>query len=51
MMPAINDMNEGVVAITTPGHTFILKGIRPGEPRFYVQRVVVNELDDPSDQN
>jgi len=50
MMPAISDMGEGVVVITTPANPFILKGIKPGESRSYMQRVVINELDDPSDQ-
>jgi hypothetical protein len=50
MMPAISDMGQGVVVITTPANPFILKGIKPGESRSYVQRVLVNELDDPSDR-
>jgi hypothetical protein len=50
MMPAISDVGEGVVVITTPANPFILKGMKPGESRYYVQRVVVNELDDPSDR-
>jgi hypothetical protein len=50
MMPAISDMGEGVVVIRTPANPFILKGIKPGESRSYMQRVVVNELDDPTDQ-
>jgi hypothetical protein len=50
MMPAISDMGEGVVVITTPANPFVLKGMKPGESRSYVQRVVVNHLDDPSDQ-
>lgn len=50
MMPAISDMGEGVVVITTPANPFILKGMKPGESRSYTQRVVVNELEDPTDQ-
>jgi len=50
MMPAISDMSEGVVVITTPANPFVLKGMKPGESRSYVQRVMVNQLDDPSDQ-
>lgn len=50
IMPSISDMGEGVVVITTPANPFILKGMKPGESRSYVQRVVVNELDDPGDQ-
>lgn len=50
MMPSISDMGEGVVVITTPANPFILKGMKPGESRFYEQRVVVKELDDPADQ-
>jgi hypothetical protein len=50
MMPAISDMGERVVVIMTPANPFVLKGMKPGESRSYVQRVVVNHLDDPSDQ-
>lgn len=50
MMPAISDMGEGVVVVTTPANPFVLKGMKPGESRSYVQRVVINHLDDPSDQ-
>jgi hypothetical protein len=50
MMPAISDTGEGVVVITTPANPFVLKSMKAGESRSYVQKVVVNELDDPSDQ-
>ncbi|MBV8137806.1 MAG: hypothetical protein JO121_19585 [Deltaproteobacteria bacterium] len=49
MMPAISDVGEGVVT-TTPANPFMLKGRKPGESRSYTQLVVVNEVDDPSDQ-
>jgi len=50
MIPAVGDMGEGVVVITTPANPFVMKGIKPGESRSYTQQVRVNALDDPADQ-
>src|SRR5271154_2286793 len=50
MMPAVSDVGEGVVVITTPANPFVLKGMRPGETRSYTQHVAVVALDDPADQ-
>ena len=50
MMPAISDIGEGVVVVTTPANPFVLKGMKPGESRSYVQHVLVNALDEPTDQ-
>lgn len=50
IIPAVGDMAEGVVVITTPANPFMLKGMKPGESRSYTQQVVVNALDDPADQ-
>lgn len=50
LMPAISDMGEGVVVVTTPANPFVLKGMKPGESRSYMQTVLVNTLDDPADQ-
>jgi hypothetical protein len=50
IMPTVGDTSEGVVVITTPANPFVLKGMKPGESRSYVQQVVVNALDDPADQ-
>jgi len=50
MIPAVGDMGEGVVVITTPANPFMLKGMKPGESRSYTQQVRVNALDDPADQ-
>jgi len=50
IIPAVGDMAEGVVVITTPPNPFMLKGMKPGESRSYTQQVVVNALDDPADQ-
>jgi hypothetical protein len=49
-MPALIDVKEGVVVITTPANPFVPKGMKPGETRSYSQQVSVNYLDDPSDQ-
>jgi hypothetical protein len=49
LMPAVSDMSEGVVVITTPANPFVLKGMKPGESRSYLQKVVVNTLGDPAD--
>jgi hypothetical protein len=50
MIPAVSDMGEGVVVITTPANPFMLKGMKPGESRSYTQQVRVNALDDPANQ-
>jgi hypothetical protein len=39
-----------VVVVTTPANPFVVKGMKPGETRSYVQQVVVNALDDPAGQ-
>lgn len=50
MMPSVVDSDEGVVIVTTPANPFVLNGMKPGQTRSYSQRVSVNALDDPSDQ-
>ena len=50
IMPAVSDPGEGVVVIMTPATPLLLKGMKPGESRVYVQRVTVEKLDDPSDK-
>jgi len=50
MMPSISDTGEGVVVVTTPANPFVIKGMKPGETRSYVQQVTVYALDDPADQ-
>jgi hypothetical protein len=37
MIPAVGDMEEGVVVITTPANPFMLKGMKLGESRSYTQ--------------
>jgi hypothetical protein len=49
MMPSIGDAREGVVVVTKPANPFVVKGIKPGETRSYLQKVLVNALDDPTD--
>ncbi len=49
IMPAVSDLGEGVVVTTTPANPFLLKGMKPGESRSYVQQVAVNALEDPTD--
>jgi hypothetical protein len=46
-MPTVGDTSEGVVVITPPANPLVLKGMKPGESRSYVQQVMVNALDDP----
>jgi hypothetical protein len=48
MMPAISDVDEGVIVVTTPANPFVLTGIKPGESRSFRQKVSVNYLDDPT---
>jgi hypothetical protein len=50
IMPAVGDTGDGVVVVTTPANPFVVKGMKPGETRYYVQQVVVYALDDPADQ-
>jgi hypothetical protein len=48
MMPAVSDVDEGVIVVTTPSNPFVLKGMKPGESRSFRQKVSVNYLDDPT---
>ncbi len=48
LMPAVTDIGEGVVVVTTPPNPFLLTGMQPGETRTLTQQVAVNYLDDPS---
>jgi hypothetical protein len=50
MMPTVSDAGEGVVVIATPANPFLIKGMRPGQSRSYIQRVAVVALDNPSDR-
>jgi hypothetical protein len=51
VMPAVSDLKEGVVVVTTPANFFVMKGMKPGESRPFSQTVSVNYLDDPTDQD
>jgi hypothetical protein len=48
MMPAVSDVDEGVIVLTTPANPFVLTGLKPGESRSFRQKVSVNYLDDPT---
>ena len=48
MMPAVSDVDEGVIVVTTPANPFVLMGMKPGESRSFRQKVSVNYLDDPT---
>ena len=48
MMPAVSDLDEGVIAVTTPANPFVVTGMQPGESRSFSQTVSVNYLDDPT---
>jgi len=50
IMPAVDDTGDGVVVVTTPANPFVLKGMKPGETRYYVQQVVVYARGAPADQ-
>ena len=50
LLPAVGDIAEGVVVITTPANPFMMRGMKPGESRSYTQQVRVKALDDPADQ-
>ncbi len=51
LMPAVTDIGEGVVVVTTPPNPFLLSGMQPGETRTLTQQVAVNYLDDPTRQD
>ncbi len=51
VMPAVSDAGEGVIVVTTPANPFLLKGMKPGETRSFIQTVSVNYLDDPTRQD
>jgi hypothetical protein len=48
MMPAVSDVDEGVVVVTTPSNPFVVTGMKPGASLSFRQKVSVNYLDDPS---
>ena len=48
IMPAVSDVDEGVIVVTTPANPFVLTGMKPGESRSFRQKVSVNYLDDPT---
>jgi hypothetical protein len=48
--PSVGDTSEGVMVVSTPANPFVVKGMKPGETRSYVQQVRVDALDDPTDQ-
>jgi hypothetical protein len=48
MMPAVSDVDEGVIVVSTPATPFVLTGMKPGESRSFRQKVSVNYLDDPT---
>jgi hypothetical protein len=48
LMPAVSDIDEGVVVVTTPANPLLLRGMKPGESRTFTQTVSVNYLDDPT---
>ena len=50
VMPAMADMDEGLVVVMTPPNPFFIKGMKPGATRTESQSVSVDSLDDPSDQ-
>jgi hypothetical protein len=50
IMPSVGDTSERVVAMMAPANPFMVKGMKPGETRSYVQHVRVNGLDDPYDR-
>lgn len=51
VMPAVSDIGEGLIIVTTPPNPFILTNMQPGETRQLTQAVSVNYLDDPNDQD
>lgn len=48
IMPAVSDVDEGVIVVTTPANPFVLTGMKAGESRSFRQKVSVNYLDDPT---
>ena len=48
IMSAVSDVDEGVIAVTTPSSPFVVAGMQPGESRSFSQTVSVNYLDDPT---
>lgn len=48
IMPAVSDVDEGVIVVTTPPNPFVLTGMNPGQSRSFRQKVTVNYLDDPT---
>jgi hypothetical protein len=48
IMPAVSDVDEGVISLTSPTSPFMLKGMKPGETRRFAQKISVNYLDDPT---
>ncbi len=51
LMPAVSDLGEGVVVVTTPPNPFLLSGMQPGDSRTFSQSVAVNYLDDPTSRD
>jgi hypothetical protein len=51
LIPAVSDIDHGVVVITTPANPFVLKGMKPGDTRSFAQTVSVNYLNDPTSQD
>jgi hypothetical protein len=50
VMPAVADMGEDAIVVTTPANPFLLKHFKPGETRSYSQEVSVRYLDDISNE-
>jgi hypothetical protein len=48
IMPAISDVDEGVIVVTTPANPFVVTGMKPGSSTSFRQKVSVNYLDDPT---
>ena len=48
IMPAISDVDEGVIVVTTPANPFVVTGMKPGSSSSFQQKVSVNYLDDPT---
>jgi hypothetical protein len=42
IMPAVSDVEEGVIVMSTPVNPFVLAGMKPGESRRFSQKVSVN---------
>jgi hypothetical protein len=50
VMPAVADIGEDAIVVTTPANPFLTKNMKPGETRSYSQEVSVRYLDDISDE-